>query len=128
MPNTKKHALLTVYLWLVSLISFIGLAIAIIVFAYQIISLNLISTEEYIAQNHWEIDRCEEPMYLWNDKNEIRTPQEQQECITKATTTLELQRNINAKETLLLSGLRGVISLIIFPLHFLYFRRNNKQD
>lgn len=128
MPNSKKNTLLTIYLWLVSLISFIGLAIATIVFAYQIISSNVISNEEYTAQHHWEIDRCDETIYVWKDDNKVRTPAEKEECITKAQTQLTLQRSIDNKETLLLSGLRAVVLLVIFPLHFVYFRKSNKHS
>ncbi len=125
MPTQKKHTLLTVYLGLVSLISFIWLAIAIIIFTYQVISLNLISENEYVSQNHREMDRCDEPIYL-GEKTKERTDEQKEECIMEAKETLILQRNVNAKETMLLSGLRGIILLIIFPLHFTYFRKHNK--
>jgi hypothetical protein len=128
MPNTKKNTFLTIYLWLVSIISFIGLAIAVILFTYQIISSNIISDQEYTAQNHREIDRCEEPVYLWSDINNIKTPQEIEECITKTEINLTLQRSIDTKETLLLSGLRTIVLLIIFPLHFIYFKKSNKHN
>ena len=125
MPTQKKHTLLTVYLGLVSLISFIWLAIAIIIFTYQVISLNLISENEYVSQNHREMDRCDEPIYL-GEKTKERTDEQKEECIMEAKETLILQRNVDAKETMLLSGLRGIILLIIFPLHFTYFRKHNK--
>jgi hypothetical protein len=125
MPTGKKHTFLNVYFGLVSLISFVGLAIAIIVLAHQIISKNLISEDEYIAQHYWEIDRCEEPIYL-GDNSKERTPEQKEECISKAKNTLLLQRSVDTKETLILSGLRVIILLIIFPLHFTYFKKYNK--
>jgi hypothetical protein len=125
MPTQKKHTLLTVYLGLVSLISFIWLAIAIIIFTHKIISLNIISDDEYISQNHREMDRCEEPIYLWDDTKE-RTEEQKETCITKAKENLMLQRKVDAKEIMILSWLRGIILLIIFPLHFVYFKKNNK--
>lgn len=125
MPTQKKHTLLTVYLGLVSLIAFVWLAIAIIIFTHQLISLNVISDDEYISQNHRELDRCEEPIYMWDDSRE-RTETETEECIQKAKETLILQRNVDAKETMILSGLRTIILLVIFPLHFIYFKKYNK--
>ncbi len=125
MPTQKKHTLLTVYLGLVALISFIWLAIAIIVFTHQLISLNVISDDEYVSQNHREMDRCDEPIYL-GDNSKERTTIEKEECVTKAKETLILQRNVDAKEVMILSWLRGIILLIIFPLHFIYFKRYNK--
>ncbi len=125
MPIQKKHNLLTVYLGLVSLISFIWLSIATIIFLHSIISKNIITNEEYISQNHRELDRCEEPRYLWED-NKQRTTEQKEECINKAKNTLILQRNVNTKEKLILSWLRAIILLIIFPLHFVYFKKYNK--
>lgn len=127
MPTQKKHTLLTVYLGLVSLISFIWLAIAIIIFAQKLISLNLISDDEYISQNHREMDRCDDPIYL-EDNTKERTDIQKKECITKSEETLILQRNIDTKEVMILSWLRGIILLIIFPLHFIYFKKYNNHN
>ena len=124
MPTQKKHTLLTAYLGLVSLISFIWLAIAIIVFTHQLISLNVISDDEYISQNHREMDSCEGPIYLWDDSKE-RTDAQKEECTTKAKESLLLQRTVDAKEIMILSWLRGIILLAIFPLHFVYFKKYN---
>ena len=120
MPTGKKHTFLNIYFGLVSLISFIGLSIAIIVFLHSILSKTIITEDEYVSQNHREMDRCDEPTYLGENS------EQKEECIMEAKETLILQRNVNAKETMLLSGLRGIILLIIFPLHFTYFRKHNK--
>ncbi len=125
MPNQKKHTLFTIYLWLISLISFVWLAIAVIIFTYKLISTNLITNDEYISQNHREMDRCEEPIYLWDNSKE-KTSIEKQKCIESTKQTLILQRNVDKKETMILSWLRGIILLIIFPLHFIYFKKYNK--
>ena len=125
MPTAKKHVLFIVYLWLVSLISFIWLAVAVIIFSHKLITTNIITNDEYISQNHREVDRCDEPIYLW-EKSKERTEVQKEECLTKAKNQLILQRVVDTKETLILSGLRGIILLIIFPLHFIYFRRYNK--
>ncbi len=138
MPTTRKSTLLTAYLGLVSLISFIWLAIAIIIFAHSVISKNIITNDEYISQNHREIDSCEDNIRLMMDyptydgkapqitKTQEELTLEQEECITKAKANLALQRNIDFKETMILSGLRMTILLVIFPLHFIYFRKSNK--
>ncbi|HRX64043.1 MAG TPA: hypothetical protein P5060_02970 [Candidatus Absconditabacterales bacterium] len=123
--NKKKHTLFTIYFGLVSLVSFIGLIVALIIFAQKLISTNIITDEEYISQNHWEVDRCDEPIYMGNDSRE-RTETEKEECIQKAKTTLILQRNVDTKETLILSGLRIIVLLAIFPIHFIYFKKYNK--
>jgi hypothetical protein len=125
MPTTKKHLLFTIYLWLISLISFIGLSITVVILAKEIISNNIITNDEYAAQNHRELDRCDEPIYLWDDTKE-RTEDQKEECITKAKESIILQRNVNSKETIILWGLRTIILLIIFPLHFIYFKKYNK--
>lgn len=126
MPTQKKHTLLTVYLGLVSLIAFIWLAISVIVFTHKVISTNIITDDEYIAQNHREMDRCEEPIYLWDNKSETKTEAEKEECIKKSKENLILQRNVDKKEVMILSWLRGIILLVIFPLHFIYFKKYNK--
>ena len=132
MSTTKKSTLFTVYLGLVSLISFIWLSITVIIFAHSIISKNIITDDEYITQNHREIERCDEqlhePMYMWNEWNKIdkKTSTEIEECITKAKNKIIGQRNVEFKETIILSWLRAIILLIIFPLHFIYFRKYNK--
>lgn len=123
--ESKKHTLLTVYLWLVSLASFIWLCISVIIFVYQILYTNVITDEEYISQNHRKIDRCEDPVYMKNESIE-KTEEEKNECIEKAKTQLILERKVNTKETLLLSWLRFFVLMIIFTLHFRYFRKNNK--
>lgn len=125
MPTEKKNSLLNIYLWLISLISFIWLSIAIIIFANTIISKNLITNEEYITKNSREITRCDEPIYV-NEKTKERTNVEKEECITKAKEMLILQRNVNTKETMILSLIRVIILFIIFPIHFKYFRKNIK--
>jgi len=125
MATDKKHSLLTIYLGLISLVSFIGLCIAIIVFANTIISKKLITNEEYMAKNSREITRCDEPVYL-NEKTKERTTAEKEECISKAKETMILQRNVNSKETMILSLIRSIILLIVFPTHFIYFRKNMK--
>ncbi len=126
MTTNKKNTLFTVYLGVVSLISFIWLAIAVIVFAHSIISKNIITDEEYTHQNHRELDRCEEPMYLMDEKIEEKTDIEKEECLTKAKENLTIQRNVDFKETMILSWIRMIVLLIIFPLHFIYFRKYNK--
>lgn len=113
----KKQNLITIYFGLISLVSFIGLAIAAIVFSNTLISKTLISDEEYIVKNSREISRCDEPIYLV----------EKEECITKAKENLLLQRSIYAKETLILSWIWTIILLFIFPIHFTQFRKNKKQ-
>jgi hypothetical protein len=125
MPTTKKHLLFTIYLWLISLISFIGLSITVVILAKEIISNNIITNDEYAAQNHRELDRCNEPIYIWDTAKE-RTEIQEEECITKAKESIVLQRNVDSKNTIILWGLRTIILLIIFPLHFIYFRRYNK--
>lgn len=125
MPTGKKHTFLNIYFGLVSLISFIGLSIAIIVFLHSIISKTIITEDEYVSQHHREMDRCDEPIYLW-EKTKERTDEQKEECIMEAKETLILQRNVDAKETLILSGLRVIILLVIFPLHFIYFKKYNK--
>ena len=142
MATTKKHTLFTIYLGIVSFIAFIWLAISIIVFAHKIISTKIITDEEYIAQNHRELDRCENnilvdyPKYIDiknNIEENIETKKtkeelkiEKEECIKKTKERLILQRNIDKKETMILSWLRGVILLIIFPIHFIYFKKYSK--
>lgn len=128
MPTQKKHTLFTIYFWLVSLVSFIWWAIAIIIFSYQLISLNLISEEEYISQNHWEVSNCEESRYIWTDNFKEKTKSEVEKCKEETRTNLLLQRNVDAKETIILSWLRIIILLIIFPLHFIYFKRYNQYN
>lgn len=118
MATDKKHSLLTIYFGLISLVSFIGLCIALIVFANTLISKKLITNEEYMAKNSREITRCDEPIYL------ERTTAEKEECISKAKETMILQRNVNSKETMILSLIRTIILFIIFPTHFVYFRKN----
>lgn len=128
MPITKKHTLLTVYLWLISLISFIWLAIAIIIFAHSIITKNLITNDEYIAKSHRELDRCEEPNYVWPEQTKkiTMTKEESEKCLSKAKENLILQRNVDFKETIILSWLRALALLIIFPIHFIYFKKHSK--
>jgi len=123
MSTNKKHSLLTIYLGLISLVSFIGLCIAMIVFANTIISKKLITDEEYTAKNYREITRCDEPIYLGEWSKE-RTTVEKEECISKAKETMLLQRSVNTKETMILSLIRSIILLIVFPIHFIYFRKN----
>jgi uncharacterized membrane protein (DUF106 family) len=125
MATNKKHNLLTIYLGLISLVSFIGLCIAVIVFANTIISKKLITDEEYMAKNSREITRCDEPIYL-NEKTKERTTVEKEKCVSKAKKTMILQRNVNSKETMILSLIRSIILLIVFPIHFIYFRKNMK--
>jgi|GEM_PF-1639020 len=125
MPTEKKHGLLTIYFGLISLISFIGLCIAIIILANTIISKNLITDEEYMAKNSREITRCDEPIYL-NEKTKERTTTKKEECISKAKETMILQRSVNNKETIILSLIWTIILLIVFPTHFIYFRKNMK--
>lgn len=125
MPTEKKQTLLNIYLWLISLFSFIWLCIAAIVFANTIISKNLITDEEYISKNNREITKCEEPIYM-NDKSQQRTEIEKEECITKGKESLILQRNVYAKETMILSLIRTIILLVVFPIHFKFFRKNIK--
>ncbi len=125
MANEKKHSLLTIYLGLISLVSFIGLCIALIVFANTLISKKLITDDEYMSKNSREITRCDEPIYL-NEKTKERTTAEKEECILKAKETIILQRSVNSKETMILSLIRTIILLIVFSTHFIYFRKNLK--
>lgn len=125
MTTNTKHTFLNIYFGLVSLISFVWLSIAVIVFLHSLISKTIITEDEYISQNHREIDRCDEPIYL-GEKTKERTEEQKEECTMKAIENLILQRNVDTKETLILSGLRVIILLVIFPLHFIYFRKHNK--
>lgn len=125
MPTEKKQTLLNVYLWLISLFSFIWLCIATIIFANTIISKNLITDEEYMARNNRKITKCDEPIYI-NDKSQQRTEVEKEDCITKGKESLILQRNVDTKETMILSLIRTIILLVVFPIHFKYFRKNTK--
>jgi len=126
MQTAKKHTLFTVYLWLVSIISFIWLAIAMMTFSYKLLSNAIITDEEYTANNNREFTKCEEPIYLWTDNTKLRTDTEKDECIKKAKENMLLQRKLNTKETLLSAWLRAIILLIIFPIHFIYFKKHNK--
>jgi hypothetical protein len=98
-----------------------------IIFANNLISRNVITDEEYMTKNPREITRCEDPIYL-NDKSRERTAAEKEECETKAKKQLVLQRNIRAKENIIYSSIGLFLLLIIFPIHFVNFRKTAKQQ
>jgi hypothetical protein len=132
MHTARKNTFFNIYFGLISGISFVWLCIATIVFAYDLISQKIINNEEYLSQNYRNIERCDnidvnlstsktEGLHQWSI-----TIEDKEACIKKAKDKLLLKRSIDSKETLLLSWLRMVILLIIFPIHFMYFRKQNK--
>ncbi len=124
-----KKNLLSVYFGLIALASFIWLCIMFIIFANNLISKAVITDEEYMSmsQNSREITRCEEPIYL-NDKSRERTAVEKEECILKAKEKLILERNMRSKEKIIYSSIGLFLLLIIFPIHFVNFRKTAKQQ
>ncbi len=132
MTTSRKNIFFNIYFGLIAGISFIWLCIATIVFAYDLISNQIISNEEYISQNDRNLERCnntEKPTIIAEKEGLQTWPiiiENKQECIKKETERLLLKRSIDTKETLLLSGLRMVILLIVFPVHFISFRKINK--
>jgi len=126
MANEKKQTLLTIYLWLISLVSFIGLCISFIIFANTLVSKKLITDQEYLVRNSREMDRCSETIRVWDFAKE-RTDPEKEECEEKTKEKMLLQRSVNSKETMISSLIRFFILLFVFPIHFTYFRKNVKQ-
>lgn len=131
MSKSKKNVFFNIYFGLISVSSFIGLCISIIVFAYNIISNKIITDEEYFSQDYWSLERCEHKWEIYNPKTEKyeRTEisdESKNKCIEEEKKKLLLKRSIDNKETILLSWLRMVILLIVFPIHFTYFRKINK--
>ena len=126
MANEKKQTLLTIYLWLISLVSFIGLCISFIIFANTLVSKKLITDQEYLVRNSREMDRCSETIRVWDFAKE-RTDLEKEECEEKTKEKMLLQRSVNSKETMISSLIRFFILLFVFPIHFTYFRKNVKQ-
>ena len=122
-----KKNLLSIYFGLIALASFIWLCIMFIIFANNLISKAVITDEEYMTKNPREITRCEDPIYL-NNKSRERTAAEKEECETKAKKQLVLQRNIRAKENIIYSSIGLFLLLIIFPIHFVNFRKTVKQQ
>lgn len=122
-----KKNLLSIYFGLIALASFIWLCIMFIIFANNLISRNVITDEEYMTKNPREITRCEDPIYL-NDKSRERTAVEKEECILKAKEKLILERNMRSKEKIIYSSIGLFLLLIIFPIHFVNFRKTAKQQ
>ena len=122
-----KKNLLSVYFGLIALASFIWLCIMFIIFANNLISRNVITDEEYMTKNPREITRCEDPIYL-NDKSRERTAVEKEECILKAKEKLILERNMRSKEKIIYSSIWLFLLLIIFPIHFVNFKKTAKQQ
>ena len=122
-----KKNLLSVYFGLIALASFIWLCIMFIIFANNLISRNVITDEEYMTKNPREITRGEERSYV-NDKSRERSAAEKEEGETKAKKQLVLQRNIRAKENIIYSSIGLFLLLIIFPIHFVNFRKTAKQQ
>ncbi len=122
-----KKNLLSIYFGLIALASFIGLCIMFIIFANNLISKAVITDEEYMTKNPREITRCEDPIYL-NDKSRERTAVEKEECILKAKEKLILERNMRSKEKIIYSSIWLFLLLIIFPIHFVNFKKTAKQQ
>lgn len=119
------------YFAVVSVLSIAGVIVSSGILFYNLLQKLLITDEEYIlgSSMNWEIKNCEQPEYKPESTTPIaRTPEKIAECKAEATKNVILQRAYNLKQMMIAGGVRFVICLIVFLVHYPKLKASKQED
>lgn len=128
------RTLVSIYLLLASLAGIIGVTVGLGNFAYQYVSLAVISDQEYLAgrTDDWRISQCQDPAakpyasvapVTGTDALPPPTAEEIAECEEDARTLIVQSRHLMAKESAVTGAIWGGVFLVLFLFHFPFFIR-----
>lgn len=123
----KKHKLISLYFWIISIISFFWLCVAIALFATSALRHKLITDEEYISLNYREIENCKSYKYEWGT-DRAPTQEEISQCEENTIKRIKNDRNYTTKNELINSWIQIILMLIIFPINFINFKKREKNQ
>ena len=126
----KHLSLLNLYLLVISIVWIIWVAVGYWVLVYTQIETQLITDQEYLAQNYYgAYDYCETDTKPVTETGSTTT--KSQEEIDKCKKDREesdiTRRHLNNKEAMIWWWVWGSIFLILFATHFPLFLRKNKE-
>lgn len=90
-----------------------------------------ITNDEYLVQNYYELDACNQPDYskvVGDQKPTPRTPEETEKCKTDATNRVLARRSLDTKQNMIGGVIRGTIALILFMTHFPVMMRKGREE
>lgn len=123
-----------IYFTLVSLVSVVGLAIALGVTLYSFASSRIISDDEFIASRAtYEYQACEQPDYSkvidsTKDKPLVRTAEQIATCKTDKKAELLTQRHFETKQSLIGGISWACVALILFLFHYPMMIKKSHED
>lgn len=130
------RTLVSIYLLLASLAGIIGVTVGLGNFAYQYVSLAVISDREYLAgrTDDWRITQCQDPANksfapaptTGTGALPPPTPAEIAECEDEARDLIVQSRRLMAKESAVTGAIWGGVFLILFLFHFPFFIRQRE--
>ncbi len=124
------------YFAVVSVLSIAGVIVAWGILFYNLLNRVLITNEEYIlGANSWEITNCEQPDYKPDPTSAVapqiqvaKTPEKIAECKAQATTRVIAQRNYNLKQMMIGGGVRFIICLVVFLIHYPKLKASKEEE
>jgi len=121
--KNKWFNLLDLYLLIISIIWLVGWLIWGGTALYAYVNNKLISNEEYLARNYYQIDACEtDGKYVAPETQPIqKTPEEIKTCKETAQKKSIDERNYQLKQDLLGWMVWGWLFILMFLIHFPFF-------
>lgn len=138
--SAKTFNLTRFYFAIVSIIWLVGTVVWYWTLAYQLLSFNLISTDEYVRWTYdYRIQSCEDnntayakPVSTTETTDGLtgtqKTPEEIQTCKDKAYEEISFQRSYNLKNDMIWGWVWWSLFAIVFLLHFPFFIRKEKEE
>ena len=116
--------IIKIYYVLVTSISFIVLCVNIAIFLWLIVKQYLITDEEYITNNNYRIENCEQPTIKSdiNTKNQ-KTEEEIEKCKENTKKEIISQRKYIFKESIIWNLSFIIAFFIIFLFHYIKLKK-----
>jgi hypothetical protein len=123
-----------IYFTLVSLVSIVGLAVALGITLYNLASSRIITDEEFVLSRAvYQFQTCELPdaAKMTGKPGEVaiqRTPTEIQSCKARIRSEILTQRHFETKKSMIGGVSWAIVSLILFLFHYPMMIKKSHED
>jgi len=116
----REFTIIKIYLGIISVITFVGIIINLGTVGSQLLSGVMITDEEYLTQNNYQINNCTNAVADGKTPatTAVSSPADIEKCKADAKKTILAERGYSSKREIISGTIWGILFLLAFLLHF----------